>query len=79
MKKSILSHSQNTYIKADDNTLINEKCITWVKQMDECLMVCAKKDGCDIRDWGYRITSTHKICKTNNPESYNKFIDILNR
>jgi hypothetical protein len=74
MRKSTPSHNKTTFIKADDNTLINEKCISWVKQMDECLIVCAKKDGCD-RDW----LTTHKICKINNPDSYNKFIDIFNR
>jgi hypothetical protein len=55
-----------SYIKADDNKIINEKYIRWVKKMDECLAVCCKLDGCDIQH------GTHKICKLNNPDSYNK-------
>ena len=54
------------YIKTDNNTIINEKCILWVKKMDECLTICMKSSGCS----GGR--DTHKICKINNPESYNK-------
>ena len=57
-----------SYIKADGNRIINEKYIRWVKKMDECLAVCAKFEGCDI-EYGY---DTHKICKINNPDSYNK-------
>ena len=34
--------------------------------MDECLAVCCKIDGCDIQH------GTHKICKINNLDSYNK-------
>ncbi len=64
------SHLSQTYIKADNNILINEKCISWVAQMDECLIICTKKDGCDIRD----KRTTHKICKINNPDSYDKFM-----
>ena len=25
------------YIKTDDNTILNEKCIRWVKKISECL------------------------------------------
>lgn len=55
----------NSYIKTDDNKIINEKFIRWIKQMDECLMVCAKPDGC-------YMSNTHKICKSKNPDSYAK-------
>lgn len=55
----------NIYIKADDNKIINEKCITWVKKMSECLVICTKTTGCSAND-------THKICKLNNLDSYNK-------
>ena len=58
----------NTYIKADDNIIINEKCIVWVKKMNDCLEVCTKKKtGCDVKQ-----NDTHKICLMNNPESYHK-------
>jgi hypothetical protein len=53
------------FIRADDNKIINEKCIVWVKKMDDCLRVCTKIDGC-------AIDGTHKICKLNNTDSYNK-------
>lgn len=35
--------NNNIFIRADDNKLINEKCIVWVKKMDDCLRVCTKK------------------------------------
>ena len=59
------------YLKTDDNKIINEKCITWVKKMDDCLYVCAKSNGC------YGTNDTHKICKINNPDSYNRFNKIF--
>ena len=33
--------------------------------MDDCLCVCTKSTGCEIKD-------THKICKINNLDSYYK-------
>jgi len=56
----------NTFIKTDNNKIINEKCIRWVKKMDECLEVCIKSDGCR------EGINTHKICKVNNSRSYEK-------
>ena len=55
-----------SYIKTDDNKIINEKCIRWVKLMNECLEVCTKIDGCRAG------IDTHKICKQNSPDSYKK-------
>jgi hypothetical protein len=57
---------ENNYIKADDNTIINEKCIRWVKKMSECLEVCSVSTGCNVK------YNTLKICKVNNLDSYNK-------
>jgi hypothetical protein len=57
---------ENSYIKADDNTIINEKCIRWVKKMSECLEVCSVSTGCNVK------YNTLKICKVNNLDSYNK-------
>lgn len=54
-----------SYIKADDNKLINEAAIKWVKKMDECLAVCTKSTGCTD-------DQCHKICRINNMDSYNK-------
>lgn len=56
---------ENSYIKTDDNKIINEKCIRWVKKMNECLEVCTRSDGC-------KAVHTHKICKLNNSSSYEK-------
>jgi hypothetical protein len=55
-----MENSQNSYLKTDNNKVINEKCIRWVKKMDECLEVCTKTTGCSqIND------DTHKVCKIN--------------
>lgn len=57
---------KNVYIKTDNNTLINESWIRWVKKYNECLEVCTKIHGCDTGK------DTHKICKDNSKDSYNK-------
>lgn len=59
--------NQNSYLKADDNIIINEKMIRWVRKMDECLEVCTKVDGCSVSGG-----TTQKICKLNNSDSYSK-------
>lgn len=56
-----------SFVNADNNTIINEKHIRWVKKMANCLEVCSKSVGCNIS-----IGDTHKICKMNNPDSYAK-------
>jgi hypothetical protein len=60
-----MKSSNTVYFKTDDNRIINENCIRWVKKMSECLEVCIKITGCGNGD-------THKICKMNNLTSYNK-------
>jgi hypothetical protein len=55
------------YIKTDDNKIINENHIRWVKKLNDCLEVCTKSTGCNIE-----CKETHKICKSNNLNSYNK-------
>ena len=59
--------NNQTYIKADYNKLINEKHIRWIKKMGDCLEVCTKSAGCNMKNG-----DTHKICKLNNFDSYNK-------
>jgi hypothetical protein len=61
-----MNSNKNFYIKTDNNKIINEKCIKWVKKMNECLEVCTKSDGC------IEHVDTHKICKSISFESYNK-------
>lgn len=60
-----MENNINIYIKTDENAILNEKCIRWVKKMNECLEVCIKQDGCTSY-------SSHKICKSKSSESYNK-------
>jgi len=62
-----MKNNKVTYIKTDDNKIINEKCIKWVKKMDECLEICTKSDGCMIIN-----KDTHKLCKLYNLDSYQK-------
>ena len=62
-----MENNQVSYIKTDNNKIINEKYIVWIKKMSECLEVCTKSDGCQIG------INTHKICKLNNIHSYEKF------
>ena len=63
-----MQNNEDVYFKADNNKVINGKYIRWVKKMDECLQVCNKSTGCTIDGGG----DTHKICKLNNPGSYDK-------
>jgi hypothetical protein len=62
---NIIIYIKPQYIKTDDNKIINEKAIKWVKKIDECLYICTKSTGCSNDD-------TNKLCKINHPESYNK-------
>ena len=62
-----MENNQTSYLKTDDNKIINEKYIIWVKKMGDCLEVCTKSIGCNIHEGG-----THRICKLNNLDSYNK-------
>ena len=61
-----MENNNTTFIKTDNNVIINEKAIIWVKKMNECLHVCVKSDGCT------HGVNTHRICKLNSFESYSK-------
>ena len=65
-KNHIMDKNQVSYIKIDDNKIINETNIRWVKKMNECLEVCIRFDGCVAK------VNTHEICKLNSPDSYHK-------
>ena len=60
------NNNQVSYLKSDNNKIINEKCITWAKRIGECMEVCTKSTGCK------EGIDTHKICKIYNPISYEK-------
>jgi hypothetical protein len=63
-----MENNKTVYLKTDDDKIINENCIRWVKKMNDCLHVCIKTTGCNNIDYG----DTHKICKLYNIDSYNK-------
>ena len=60
--------NKQIYLKTDDNRVINEKYIVWIQKINDCLEVCTKTTGCNNISRG----DTHKICKINNIDSYNK-------
>jgi hypothetical protein len=62
-----MENNKILYLKTDDNKIINEKCIRWVKKMSDCLEICTKTIGC-----ASNTGDTHYICKLNNIDSYNK-------
>jgi len=55
-----------SYIKTDDNKVINEHYIRWIKKMNECLEVCTKSNGCASGQ------GTHSVCRTTSSTSYEK-------
>jgi len=60
-------NNKSVYYKTDDNRIIHENCIRWVKKMNDCLEVCINRTGC------YKLgEDTHRICKLNTPDSYHK-------
>jgi hypothetical protein len=69
-----MDNTQIKFIKTDDNTIVNENWIRWVKKWGDCLEVCSKANGCCISI----PNNTHKICKQNNLDSYmylNKYFE----
>lgn len=64
-----MENNKTVFLKTDDNRIINEHCIRWVKKMSDCLEVCIKTTGCTL---DYGVKDTHQICKINNLDSYNK-------
>jgi hypothetical protein len=61
-----MENTNVSYIKADNNMIINENCIRWVQKINDCLEVCILTNGCNIK------YNTIKICKMNNLDSFNK-------
>jgi hypothetical protein len=62
------NNNNTTFIKANDNRIINEKFIRWIIKLNDCLEVCAKTNGCD----SVYFSDTIRICKQDNLDSYNK-------
>ena len=66
---------KDSYIKTDNNKVINEKYIRWIHQhMNDCFEVCTRSDGCSIENG-----NTHKVCKFNSPTSYNKLNNLFDQ
>ena len=63
-----MENNKNSYVKTDNNRIINENHIRWIEKMGDCLEVCVKSTGC------VSMIGTHKICKLNNPDCYNKLV-----
>ena len=61
-------NKNESFIKADNNILINKNAIRWIKKMEECMEVCAKQSGCSVS----HKFDTISICKKNSPDSYYK-------
>ena len=70
------NNTKNSYIKTDDDKIINERCIRWVKKIEECLQICTKSNGCAGG------SDTHTVCKVNNINDYSRlskhFIPLKN-
>jgi hypothetical protein len=65
---------ESTYIKVDNNRIINTNFIRWIGLGDKCFYICNEMDGCT----GDTI---HQLCKINNPKSFEtikKFFDKVN-
>ena len=37
-----MEENQNTFIKADDNRVVNQKFIRWIQKIDQCLEILYK-------------------------------------
>ena len=68
----LIMNGKYDYIKAEENKYVNPKFIRWIQQTNDCYNICSKSTGCALDD-------THKICKFNNPTSYNKINELINR
>ena len=62
---------KENFIKTDDNKVVNQECIRWVKKIKECMQVCTKPEGCILN------LTTQKVCKNKNEESYNKLNELF--
>jgi hypothetical protein len=65
-----MSNNSDTsqFIKLNDNTIINENYIQWMKKIGDCIYMCNKVYGCDEAT----LYGAHRICKTENLKTYSK-------
>jgi hypothetical protein len=62
-----MEQKREIYVKTDDDRILNIKSIKWIKKIEDCLELCTKKIDCSDNK-----SNTHKICKSNNIDSYKK-------
>ena len=62
-----MNNNEVSYIKTDNNKIINENSIKWIQKINNCLEVCTKSTGCTAGN------DTHKICNYHSVKSYEKF------
>lgn len=63
----------NLYVKTDNNLLLSSAHIKWVKQMDECMEICADMHYCTAKG---PFKNTYSVCKVLNPKSYKNLKDL---
>jgi hypothetical protein len=63
-----MDQKREIYLKTEDEKILNIKSINWIKKMDDCLKVCTKNGSSSVN----HQYNTHKICKSNNIDSYAK-------
>lgn len=66
------NNSKVHYVKVNDNMIINENHIRWIKRMKECLEICTRANECSIQHG-----ETYRICKADNYENYMKLSKYL--
>ena len=64
--------TNNDFVRLEKNIVLRESAIRWMKQMEECIYICSKSNGCHI-DESFQNT-THRVCKSTNPTSYNRLL-----
>jgi hypothetical protein len=64
--------TNNDFVRLEKNIVLRESAIRWMKQMEECIYICSKNNGCHI-DESFQNT-THRVCKSTNPTSYNRLL-----
>lgn len=55
-----------TFIQTDNQFIVNEQCIRWIKKVHDCMQICAKPGGC------VSSFDTLRVCKMNSPDSYDR-------
>ena len=60
------------FIKTDNNVIVNENTIRWVKKINDCMEICSKLNGCFYHDSLSNTVELFRVCKSITPKSYEK-------